>query len=495
MFISMKSRWQGSIALCVIIAIVLVVQAPAAERPNLVYILADDLGMGDLGCYNSQSKIPTPAIDGLARDGMRFNDAHSPSAVCTPTRYGVLTGRYAWRTRLKRGVLLGYSRMLIEPGRLTVASLLQEHGYETMGIGKWHLGLQAPTDDGRTKSKQTKVDYSKPLRPGPLTVGFASFFGIPASLDMDPYLYIRNDRPVEQPSERIEKSEHRRRGGGGYWRGGAIAPGFRHEEVLPTLAREAVAFIESQKSDRPFFLYFPLNAPHTPWVPTKENQGRSKAGYYGDFVAAVDEVVKQVTDALDRAGLAENTIVMLTSDNGSHWPESDIRRWQHDANNGFRGQKADIHEGGHRVPLVVRWPKRVRKNSVSDQIVCLTDLTATMARIVGHNLSDDAAEDSVDMLPALIEKADATTREAIVHHSFSGMFAIRQGDWKLIEGLGSGGFTNPRQVKPKPGRPKGQLYNLAKDPTEKENLYQQRSDVVNRLHDLLVKYKSSGRSR
>lgn len=477
-----------------IFSVVFSAQALATERPNLVYILTDDLGLGDLGCYNPDSKIPTPGMDRLACDGMRFSDAHTPSSVCTPTRYGVLTGRYSWRSRLKQGVLLGISPALIEPGRLTIASLLKKHGYKTAAIGKWHLGFQSPDPNIKEEWKQPKADLTKPLRPGPVTIGFDTFFGIPASTDRDPYIYVQNDHPVAQPTEWFKGSKHRRKGGDGFRRAGPIAPGYKHEEVLPTFGKKAVAFIESQKPDQPFFLYLPLNAPHTPWLPTKKSQGRSKAGHYGDYVVAIDDVVKKVLDAIDRTGLTENTIVILTSDNGSHWPTSDIEKWKHDANLGWRGQKGDIHEGGHRVPFIVRWPGHVRKDSTSDQLICLTDLTATMASILGHQLPDDAAEDSFDMMPALQEK-ETRVRDAVVHHSLKGMFAVRQGDWKLIEGLGSGGFTLPRKLDPQPDGPKGQLYNLADDPAEKVNLYQKRPEIVARLHELLTKYKETGRSR
>ena len=474
----------------------------ASEKPNVVYILADDLGIGDVSCYNPDSKISTPGMDQLAKEGMRFNDAHTPSSVCTPTRYSVLTGRYAWRTRLKNGVLWGYSPSLIEPGRLTIASMLKEHGYKTAGIGKWHLGLQTPNPEvkeawnlGSRSAKQSKVDYTKPLRPGPVTVGFDTYFGIPGSLDMDPYVYIQDDHLVALPTEWTNGGRPRRSGGEGYWKSGKIAPGFHHDDVLPTLGEKAAAFIKSQKPDQPFFLYLPLNAPHQPWVPKKEKQGRTTVGYYGDFVLAVDDVVRQVTNALDEAGLAENTIVIMTSDNGANWNKGDINRWKHDSNMGLRGEKADIHEGGHRVPFIVRWPNHVRKASVSDELICLTDWTATMASIVGYDLPENAAEDSEDFLPVLLEKEGAKGRDTIVHHALDGMFAIRQGDWKLIEGLGSGGFTSPRRVEPKPGEPIGQLYNLADDPTEQVNLYQKHPEIVARLHDLLVKYKETGRSR
>ena len=464
------------------------------EKPNIVFVLADDLGWGDPGCYNPDSKIPTPAMDRLASQGMRFVDAHTPSSVCTPTRYGVLTGRYAWRSRLKSGVLLGYSRALIEPGRMTVASLLKKHGYKTAGIGKWHLGLQSADPAAKNEKQQPQVDYSKPLLPGPLSVGFNTYYGIPASLDMEPYVYVRNDTAVRQPTLKTAGSQHRRRGGGGFWRAGPIAPGFSHEEVLQSIAAEATSFIRAQSKGEPFFLYFPLTAPHTPWVPTDGFRGKTEVGYYGDFVTQVDAVLGQVMTAIEEAGLADNTIVIMTSDNGSHWPESDIAKWGHDANAGFRGQKADIHEGGHRVPFIVRWPGRVEPGSVSTQLICLTDLMATCAAIVGEELPEDAGEDSCNILPAILGTDDGPLREAVVHHSLHGMFAVRKGDWKFVDGLGSGGFTRPAHVKPKPGGSQGQLYNLSEDRAEKTNLYGTHPEKVAELKELLTKYRKANRS-
>lgn len=466
-----------------------------AQRPsNIVFILADDMGAGDLGCYNPESKIPTPHMDKLANQGMRFTDAHSPSSVCTPTRYGVLTGRYAWRSRLKSGVLWGYSTCLIEPGRETVASMLQQKGYATACFGKWHLGFQE--FNANLTEQEQRVDYSKPLRPGPLTVGFDMFFGIPASLDMDPYVFVRDDRPVEPPTETIEQSLHRRQSGGGFWRAGAIALSFKHIDVLPAIGKETVRWLESQSADKPFFCYVPLSAPHTPWLPTETFRGRSQAGYYGDFVAQVDATVGDILQALNRKGLAERTLVILTSDNGSHWPVADIEQWGHDANLQRRGQKADIWEGGHRVPFIARWPGKVKPGAVCDQTICLTDLMATAAALVGCALKDDEAEDSFSLAPLLLGKSDEPIREATVHHSAQGTFAIRSGEWKLVvDNLGSGGFTAPRQVAPKPGGPQGQLYNLAADPGETNNLYLENSEVVRKLSELLDKYRRSGRSR
>ncbi len=464
-------------------------EGKAAKLPNIVFIMADDLGSGDPRCYNAASKIPTPNMDKLAAAGMRFTDAHSPSAVCTPTRYGVLTGRYAWRTKLKQGVLWGYSPALIDTKRMTVASLLKKHGYATACVGKWHLGLGADTH-----GKKTKTDYGESLRPGPLDYGFDYFFGIPASLDMEPYVYLENDRVLQAPSEMIKARRDPR---GVFWRGGPIAPGFKHIDVLPKITEKALAFIRKQaKTGKPFFLYFPLTAPHTPWLPTKEFQGRSKAGIYGDFVTQVDGSLGQVMKALDEGGLSDNTLIIFTSDNGAHWTPSDKKQYPHLANGTLRGQKADIWEGGHRIPFIARWPGIVAKGSISNETICLSDLMSTCAAIVGEKLPANAGEDSFNILPALkgalLKKP---LRDATIHHSVSGVFAIRQGSWKLIVGRGSGGFSSPRIYRPKRGEPKGQLYNLTDDPSESKNLYQQHPEIVERLTKLLEQTKRQGRSR
>lgn len=457
--------------------------AEALQRPpNVVYILADDLGWGDLGCYNPDSAIPTPHADRLAREGIRFTDMHSPSAVCTPTRYGILTGRYAWRTRLERGVLWGYSPNLIEPGRMTVASLLRDRGYRTAVIGKWHLGL----------GEQERTDYRRPLRPGPLDHGFEYFFGIPASLDMDPYLYVENDRAVQLPTDRTEGRNQPR---GVFWRPGAIAPGFRLEHVLETLTDRAVRCIRAQSSERPFFLYVALTSPHTPWLPGPRFRGKSKAGDYGDFVAETDDALGRILRALDEAGLSRDTLVILTSDNGAHWTPEDKAHYAHRANAGWRGMKADIWEAGHRVPFLARWPGRIRPGTTSDHLGCLTDLMATLAEILGVELPPEAAEDSFSMLGALLARPNLPPRPAVVLHSSEGMFAIREGPWKLIRGLGSGGFSEPRRVEQKPGEPAGQLYHLGRDPGETVNLYEKHPEVVIRLETLLAEVRRKGPSR
>lgn len=450
----------------------------APHAPNIVLILADDMGIGDPGAYNPDSKVPTPHLDRLAAEGIRLTDAHSPSAVCTPTRYGLLTGRYAWRTRLKSGVLWGYSPALIDTARPTLASILKAAGYATAGMGKWHLGL----------GTADPVDYTQPLRPSPIDYGFDTYFGIPASLDMAPYVYLEDDRAAAPPTDSVAASAHRRQNGGGFWRGGPASPGFRHDEVLPHTITRAVEYIEGRAAapTRPFFLYVPLSAPHTPWLPVDAFRGVSGAGYYGDFAAQVDAGLGDLLNALDRTRLADDTIVLFTSDNGAHWPTDDIDRYGHQANLGYRGQKADIWEGGHRVPFLARWPGRIPAGAVSDALFSLTDLPATLAALAGATVPDGSAEDSRDQSAILLGRSPETPiRESVVHHSLDGMFAVRKGPWKLIEGLGSGGFTAPRRIEPAPGEPPGQLYNLADDPGETRNLYADYPERVAELTALL----------
>jgi arylsulfatase A-like enzyme len=471
----------------------LVGDSSGSKKPNIVFIMADDMGYGDLGCYNKKSKIPTPNMDALAAEGMRFTDAHSPSAVCTPTRYGVLTGRYCWRSRLKRGVLGGYSPALIDTKRMTVASMLKQYGYTTACIGKWHLGL----------GSDKKTDYDKPLVPGPNALGFDYFFGIPASLDMTPYCYVENERPVEKPTLTIEAGKANE---DGWWRAGAIAPGFKHVEVLPRLTEKAVEYIDDHTKtspDNPFFMYFPLPAPHCPIAPADFVKGRSKAGGYGDFVVEVDWTVGQVVKALKRNGLTGNTLIIVTSDNGSPGrtkikrdPYSIIEIYGHYPNGDLRGIKADAWDGGHREPFIARWPGKIPAGTINDEIICLTDLLATCAAIVGAKLPKNVGEDSFNILPALSgEITSKPIREDIVHHSLSGMFSIRQGKWKLILGLGSGGFTKPQKIEPKPGEPAGQLYNLEDDLAENNNLWSKHPEIVEQLTNLLEKYKEQGYTR
>lgn len=492
----------------ILVAITLLPLGVAADtsRPNIIIVLCDDLGQGDPQCYNPASKIPTPNMDRLAKEGMRFTDAHTPSSVCTPTRYSTLTGRYCWRSRLKKGVLWnGWEEALIEQDRETIASMLGRYDYTSAAIGKWHLGWNWKTTDGKAASPKAHtagtVDYAKQVDRGPLAVGFDHSYLIPASLDMAPYLWLVDDRAAQAPTAQTPGSKHRRQDGGGFWRKGAMAPGFDFYGVVPAASEASIAFIDRiaaeqrEGDEEPFFLYYPLPAPHTPWVPTNEFQGDTTVGWYGDFVAQTDAELGRLLAALDRNGIADNTLIVFTSDNGSHWPEGDIEKWGHDANNGWRGQKADIHEAGHRVPFLVRWPAMIKGGTVSDQTICLTDLYATVAEIVGHELEDTEAEDSFSLRTIFIGKADAPLREATVHHSLGGMFAIRKGDWKLILGLGSGGFTKIDTKADKAAGINGQLYNLKDDPQETKNLWKDKPELVAELTELLEKYKAQGRSR
>ena len=479
--------------------------APAGQEklpPNIVFILADDLGYGDVSFLNRGSKISTPHMDNLAAAGMVFRDAHSGSAVCTPTRYGILTGRYAWRSRLKSGVLWGYSPPLIESGRTTVASFLKKQGYSTACVGKWHLGLGWHTRDGTVPSDRPDeqgeaVDFSKPIGGGPTAAGFDYFFGVPASLDMDPYVYVENDRVVEQPTLTVEANEPGREG---FWRAGPIAPGFKHLEVLPTLTEKALDFIEHHAQStpaKPFFLYFALTAPHTPVLPNPPFRGKSQAGRYGDFVVEVDSTVGQVAATLERLGIAENTLLIVTSDNG---PERHMlprkEEFDHASNHPFRGMKRDSWEGGHRVPFLARWPTRIAAGTHSDETICLTDLMATAADIVGAALPQGAGEDSYSILPTLLgHTRDQPIRQATIHHSSRGEFAIRQGRWKLIEGRGSGG--NPYPSGPnatKPEDPPRQLYDLEEDVGETENLVEENPERADNLSEILETYRTSGRT-
>jgi len=468
------------------------------KKTNIVYILADDLGYGDVSCLNEDGKINTQNIDSIARAGMKFTDAHSGSAVCTPTRYGIMTGRYSWRTRMKSGVLGGWSKPLIKPDRMTVASMLKENGYNTGCVGKWHLGWEwslvnknADTEDWKLDAKN--VDFTKPITNGPTTRGFDYYFGIAASLDMAPYVYVENDMPTAVPDRIIDKS-----GGKAFWRKGAISPDFQHIDVLPTLTKKAVGFIERQSKEKPFFLYFPLTAPHKPIIPGKEFQGKSGLNEWGDFVLQVDWTVGQILKALKRKGFEDNTLIIFTSDNGAT-PGADfdyLEKYGHDPSYVFRGHKADIFEGGHRIPFVAKWPAKIKSGSICDETVCLTDLMATAADIVGYELPDNAGEDSVSLLPALLqEKYKKPLREATVHHSAHGFFSIRKGKWKLELCPGSGGWSYPREDRNETKNlPPIQLYDIEMDIEETTNLQDKYPEKVKELTDLLQSYVDRGRS-
>jgi len=487
----------------------------AADRPNFVFILCDDLGYGDVKANNENGKIATPFMDRLAQRGMRFTDAHSSSAVCSPTRYGVMTGRYNWRSRLQSGVLGGLSPRLIEEGRMTVASMLKQQGYKTAMVGKWHLGMDWVKLPGKnvtelnieTADQVNNVDYTKPISNTPTAVGFDSYFGISASLDMVPYCFIQNDHVTANPTESIKLAMHAAGKKDAFTRAGPGAPGFTAEGVLPTFTKKAVELItaNARHKDQPFFLYLPLNAPHTPIAPSKEWQGKSGINLYADFVMETDDAIGQVIKAIDDGGVADNTVVVLTSDNGCS-PSADfptLAKAGHNPSYVFRGMKADIFDGGHRVPFIVRWPGVVKPGSRCDQTICLLDFMATAADITGFKLPDNAAEDSVSLLPLLKGATDLPVHEAIVHHSINGSFSIRQANWKLELCPDSGGWSDPKPAPPNAkakakktnaSLPPIQLYDMNADIGERKNVETEHPDVVKHLIKLLEKYVAEGRS-
>ena len=448
--------------------------------PNIIYVMADDMGYGDLGCYGA-TKIPTPNIDRLAGQGVCMMDAHSASAVCTPSRYSVLTGRYCWRSRLKRWVLWGFEPPLIEPERLTLASMLRQSGYATAAIGKWHVGLQWTTKDGDEPLPDgANVDYAVPVQGGPNDLGFDQSFVITGSLDMAPYCFVENSRAVGLPMTPKKKYEPQQRSG-------LQATGWKDDTVDVTFAEKAVAFIDqhvSGKPDQPCFLYLTPSAPHRPCVPPEFAAGASQAGMRGDMVTVVDWMVGQVDEALTRNGIAGDTLVMVTSDNGARAVNYDGNDYGHHSCGALRGQKADIWDGGHREPLVIRWPGKVAAGTQCDALVGLVDVMATCAEIVGYDLGEGQAPDSQSMLGVLTGQ-QSHGRDSLVHHSGGGMFAVRQGDWKLALGLGSGGFSQPVYEHPEPGGPMGQLYNMGSDTAEQSNKWLGRPDVVERLRQTL----------
>ena len=491
-------------------------QPSHSRHPNIVYIMADDMGYGDVGCFNPDSRIPTPNMDKLAAEGIRFTDAHSPSAVCTPTRYGVMTGRYCWRSRLKRGVLYSYEPPLIEQSRLTVASLLKQAGYSTACIGKWHLGLDFSSKAGETidfdralpwpslieREVEEKIDFTQPIKGGPLDLGFEYFYGTSGcATAQPPYGFIENDRFVEIPSFYDAEPEFTSRPG-------MTAPSWHHKNVDPIISKKAVEYIESQSaSDEPFFIYLNPSSPHEPCVEgvvPEFARGKSGAGPRGDMVWLVDWLVGEVVDALDRAGKASETLIIVTSDNGALPGDrardgnrrSPYRMYGHKSCGDWRGYKAHIWEGGHREPLIARWPGKIAPGSVSNQLCGLIDLLATCAAITGQEMPDGAAEDSCNLLPALLQPdLESIIREDAIHHSSLGVFSLRREDWKLIlDTTGSGGWPPPPDKPPVPGSP-GQLYDMKNDPYEQDNLWGDRPKLVAELTELLGKYRDAGSSR
>lgn len=478
--------------------------AQKIDKPNIIYILADDLGYGDLSVYNKGSKIATPNLDKLASEGMRFTDAHSTSGVCTPTRYSVMTGRYPWRSKLPIGVMHGYNRPLIENDRATVASMLKKNGYNTGVVGKWHLGLgwaikpefasklNDPYYGVTAEMDSTEIDFNKDFTSGPNSVGFDYSYVLPSSLDMQPYCYIENHQFIEPLTTRTIGRKPEADYAGAFWREGKMSASFDFYNVVPTFMEKATQFIKKQSASKPFFLYLPVPAPHTPWVPDAEFFGKSRIGEYGDFVMQLDAAVGRLLATLDSMGMSKNTMVVFTSDNGPYWRENNIKKYEHKSAGELRGMKGDAFEAGHRVPFIVRWPAKIKAGSVSEATTTLANLMATCAEMVGEKSEVFKTEDSYSLLPVLSGKSLVVSNQpAVVHISSMGYMVIRKGDWKLIQGLGSGGFTLPNKIKPKLGEAIGQLYNLSEDLHEEYDQYEKFPKKVKELSEMLEKIKQA----
>lgn len=481
------------------------------QNPNIIIIYTDDQGYGDVSYLNPEAKFQTPNIDKIAREGVVFTDGHSSDAVCTPSRYSLLTGRYSWRTALKKGVLQADGPCLIEKDRMTIASLLKEHGYNTAMVGKWHLQMEFQGEPGENR------DWSQPFTEGPVEHGFDYFFGIPASMNYGILTYLENDRVLDPPvlwtkkkpdpsdrsygdvmnpkAYRMTPPYENAPGEGGGWV--EVAPSFNDELVLETFAAKAVEFIdEAARDERPFFLYLPLTSPHLPHCTHPDFRGRSDCGNYGDFMEETDFRVGQVLDALRANGIENNTLVIFSSDNGAE-TNYEYQRDTHDHYSSlhFKGGKRDIYEGGHRVPFLMRWPDRISEGSTIDVPVCQTDYLATIADIIGVALPDNAAEDSYSLLPYLNDQESIEQeRGPVIHHSVTGHFAIREGKWKLNMLRGSGGSLNPTFYKPKDGEALYELYDLENDPGETTNLYFEYPEVVESLKHKITSTIENGRT-
>jgi arylsulfatase A len=484
------------------------------KQPNIVYILADDLGFGDVACFNRErSRIPTPNLDRLAKEGMVFTDAHASSSICTPSRYAILTGRYNWRSPLQRGIVWVYGEPLIAPDRLTVAGFLRQQGYHTACIGKWHLGWNWPMSEARkqqeialggygknlvaTVSEEHRAGwremYSKPISGGPTARGFDHYFGVDVP-NWPPYCWIENDRTVGIPSEPLplEKLVPLQAD-----QQGPAMPGWQLEKLLPTLAEHSCQYIAKRAAARePFFLYLPLTSPHTPLAVNEEWRGKSGLNLYADLVMETDANVGRVLQALEDNGVADNTLVIFTSDNGcAHYVgAAELEAKGHFPSAQFRGYKSDAWDGGHRVPFIARWPKQIRAGTACSQLTCLTDLMATCADVLGVQVPENAGEDSVSLLP-LLRGVDQPIRQHVISHSIDGKFAIRDGRWKLMLCPGSGGWAHlqdPEAVKA--GLPPVQLYDMKADPGETNNLQAKEPGRVKAMVAKLRELVAAGRS-
>lgn len=502
-------------AFCLVLVSLFGVHVSAVEMPNIVLVLADDLGYGDVRCYNPESKIPTPHLDRMARDGIRFTDAHSPSTVCTPTRYSILTGRMAFRTGM-RGVFDGVGGpCLIEEDRLTIGDLLREKGYRTALMGKWHVGLTFLDENGDPICRNgleavQRVDFDRPIPDGPIHRGFDEFFGTACCPTTDwLYAFIEGDRVPIPPAGLLDRTPLPRHPYSRDNRRGVIAPGFDLEEVDMTFLDRSLRFLEQharEKPEQPFFLFHSMQAVHLPSFPGRDFKGKTGSGPHGDFIHQMDHIVGELMKGLDDNGFGDNTLLVFTSDNGPEVPTVIAMRRDHghDGARPWRGVKRDNWEGGHRVPFLARWPGKIPEGSISGETICLTDLMATVAEMVEADLPADAGEDSISILPVLLGQVrENPIRDYTLHQTISLALAIRSGPWKYLDHQGSRGNNYEREgewgmkqfalPETAPEAP-GQLYHLGDDPGETTNLYFEHPDVVERLRGKLQEFVASGRS-
>ncbi len=499
-----------------LIGLILSFPVRSAGKPNVIVILADDFGYGSAGCYGADpALIQTPALDRLAREGRRFTDANTTSSVCSPTRYSVLTGRYCWRTSEKSGVLGVFSPLHIEPGRLNLASMLKEQGYRTASVGKWHLGYG--TSDG---NPQWRVDYAGELSPGPLDIGFDYHFSVPANHGDLTGIYVENRFVYGLRSGKIPDGvkipevamtadfkesygpDDLENAGRGVTILDLDAPRRVNERVMPVLTGKAVDWIEQQKADEPFFLYYTPVAAHNPITPSEETAGTSAAGPYGDWIHELDRSVGAILDALDRKGLTENTLVIFSSDNGGVTgdqpgsPQEAAQKSGLRVNGDLRGRKHTVWEGGFKVPFLVRWPGHASSGTVCHEAVSLADLLATTAAIVGKELPPPAqgAEDSFNILPAILGEPAQPIRDHLIVHSSDGVYAIRKGPWKWIEGVPVAGMK-PASLKKHADEFHPQLYHTFEDPAEARDVAKEYPETVAEMQALLERYRDGGYSR
>ncbi len=452
------------------------------DKPNIIYILADDMGYGDVSCYDPKfNRVPTPNIDRLAEQGISFTNAHATSSLCTPSRYSILTGRYAWRTRLQRGVLMEWDEPLIAQGRPTVADLLKKQGYNTACVGKWHLGLE-------WRHRNGEPAFDEPFRGGPLDRGFDSYFGVDVP-NFPPYAWIEGDRVLGSTSAYYDRDKELSLN-----HPGVGVPDWPFNEVLTTITEKAVASIEARaRQQAPFFLYFALTTPHEPIAPSKRFKGKSGISGVADLIMETDWAVGEVMRALDEQKISDNTLIIFTTDNG-HCPYTDLepfKRVGHRVSGPLRGYKADIWEGGHRVPFVARWPNKISAASTCHELMSLADFMSTCAAITGAEMPDDAGEDSINALSLLLG-SDKSTRESAVFHSGNGLFSILKDNWKLSLCPDSGGLWNPEKLPD--NLPSVQLHDLSKDIGERTNLQAEYPETVNELTECLEQIIDEGRS-